>query len=300
MASPVNEEVMLKSRYLDGVVVYDKRNFLRNGRIRPLALYRFIRSIRGLYDVVLVPGTVSTSFTSDFLAFLTGARVRIGVGSLEGLPNNSSFFFNIREALDWRGDPHRHQTLRNFDIARPLGLETPDCSLELTLTPEEVEQGRQVAAGIRGSQSLLVGFHPGAGKVPNRWPSGKFAELIDRLSAHYEVAAFLTSGPMDEAVVTSTVRQLKRPVQVIANQTIRTIASIIKQADVYVSNDTGVMHIAAAVGTPVVALFGPTDPLQWAPMGSQIRYIQGEGGDIGRISVDEVAKAVTDLIGKGR
>jgi ADP-heptose:LPS heptosyltransferase len=296
MASPVNQEVMLNSRYLDRVVLYDKRDFLRNGRIRPLALYRYIRSIRGVYDLVLVPGTVSTSFTSDFLAFLTGARLRIGVGSLAGHPNSSSYFFNIAEDLDWHSP--RHQTLRNLDVARSLGLDTPDCSHEMTLTAGEIEKGREIALGIRGTKRLLIGFHPGAGKVPNRWPAESFAELIDRLSGHSGGAAFLTSGPMDEEVVTTTAKQLKGLVQIIGNQSIRTIASIIKEADLFVSNDTGVMHIAAAVGTPVVALFGPTDPLQWAPIGPMIRYIQGEGGDIGKISVDAVFKAATGLIRK--
>ena len=300
MASPVNQEVMLKSRLLSGVVLYDKKKFLRNGLIRPVTLLRFIGSLRGLYQMVLVPGTVSTSFTSDFLAFLTGARLRIGVGSLEGHENNSSFFFNIAEDLQWGNDPHRHQTLRNLDVARSLNLETPDCSHQMTLTEDEIEIGRTIATGLRSSRQTLIGFHPGAGKTANRWPPEMFAELIDLLTADPAVSVFVTSGPMDEQVVASTTSKLKSAVQIVSNQGVRTIASIIKQADLYVTNDTGVMHIAAAVGAPVLALFGPTDPLQWAPLGPKIRYIQGEGGDIRQISVDAVYRAATGMIGKKR
>jgi ADP-heptose:LPS heptosyltransferase len=298
MASPVNQEVMLNSRLLDGVVLYDKRKFLRNGLIHPLALFRFIRSIRGLYDMVLVPGTVSTSFTSDFLAFLTGANVRLGVESLDGRANSSSYFFTTAEALDWRKDPHRHQTLRNLDVARSLAMTVPDCSHELTLTPGEIEEGKRLGRAMRGSARLLIGFHPGAGKVPNRWPAEKFAELIDRLSETTGCAAFITSGPMDEDVVAGTLRVLKCQPQVIANQEIRRVASIITQADLYVTNDTGVMHISAGVGTPTLALFGPTDPLQWAPLGERIRYIHGEGGEIGRIGVEEAYRAAMAMLGK--
>jgi ADP-heptose:LPS heptosyltransferase len=279
------------------VVLYDKRNFLRNGLIRPIALVRFIRSIRGVYDMVLVPGTVSTSFTSDFLAFLTGARVRIGVESLEGRPNSSSYFFTNAEPLTWQRDPHRHQTLRNLDVARSLDLAVPDCRGEMTLTPVETAEGEALARGMRGSARFL-GFHPGAGKVPNRWPAEKFAELIDRLSDATGCTAFITSGPMDEEVLADTLRQVKCQVQVIVNQPIRRVASIIKQADLYVTNDTGVMHIAAAVGTPTLALFGPTDPLQWAPLGEKIRYIQGEGGEIGKIGVDEVFSLAMGMMGR--
>jgi ADP-heptose:LPS heptosyltransferase len=300
MASPVNQDVMLNCTYLDRVVLFDKREFLRNGLIRALALFRFIQSVRGPYDMVLVPGTVSTSFTSDFLAFLTGAPVRIGVGSLDGRLNRTSFFFSIAEDLNWRADPHRHQTLRNLDIARSLALEKPDCSHEMTLTSEELHEGREIAAGIRGQHRLLVGLHPGAGKAPNRWPSEKFAALVQHLARRGDTAIFLTSGPMDEQVVETTRSQLRCPIQVLSNQRIRLIASIIKEADVYITNDTGVMHIAAAVGTPLVALFGPTDPLQWAPLGPNIRYIQGEGGRIETIHVQSVFDAVAELTGKPR
>ena len=90
MASPVNYEIMLNNRWLDEVILYDKRELLKNGRIRFKSLLKLIKGIRGRFGLVLVPGTVSTSFTSDLLAFLTGAHVRIGVAGLNGEPNKST------------------------------------------------------------------------------------------------------------------------------------------------------------------------------------------------------------------
>ncbi len=296
MASPVNQEVMLQNKYLDGVVLYDKREFLRNGRIYPLALLRFIKRLRAPYEMVLVPGTVSTSFTSDFLAFLTGSRVRIGVGSLEGRPNPSSFFFNVAEDLDWSNEPHRHQTLRNLDIARSLGLDTPDLSHEMTLLPDEILSGEELARTMRGQKPLLIGFHPGAGKPPNRWPAERFAELMDRLRERTGAEVFVTSGPMDDEVIAATLKSMKCPAQLLANQPIRAVASVLRKADLYVTNDTGVMHIAAAVGAPVVALFGPTDPEQWAPRGAKIRYIRGEKTEIEGIQINSVLQACLEAL----
>jgi len=64
----------------------------------------------------------------------------------------------------------------------------------------------------------------------------------------------------------------------------------------YITNDTGLMHVAAAVGVPVLSLFGPTDPQQWAPMGGNNRYIYGEGGDISNIPVEQVVAATMEML----
>ena len=106
MASPVNIEVMEHNRYVSEVINYDKANFLGRGWIKLGTTWTFIRKLRaGKYDVAIVPSTVSTSFTSDLLTFLSGARTRIGAGSIDGRENPSGFFFNVPIDLDWREEP---------------------------------------------------------------------------------------------------------------------------------------------------------------------------------------------------
>jgi heptosyltransferase II len=292
IASPVNADVMKNNRYLDEVILYDKREFLQKGRIRGAALWRFVRSLRKKrFDVAVVPSTVSMSFTSDLLAYLSGAPCRIGAGSLNGVLNRSAFLFTAPTNLDWSGSPDRHQTLRNFDIARPLGVEEPaDLTLEITLTREELEEGRTFVEGIKKGKPYAIGYHPGAGKVPNRWPAEKFASAISRLSADLNGAALLTCGPMDGDVVSAVENRLQNACYVVTNQSIRRVASILKWLDLVVTNDTGVMHVAAAVGVPVLSLFGPTSPTQWAPQGDRHRYICGVNGDICTISVENVVE----------
>jgi ADP-heptose:LPS heptosyltransferase len=294
MASPVNYEVMLHSRLVDHVLLYDKRELLENGRIHLKSLLRLIRSLRGSCDMVLVPGTVSTSFTSDFLAFLTHAQVRIGVESLDGKASRSSFCFNVPITLDWRESPGRHQTLRNIDLMASFGVQCEDLSLEIDLTEEELQEGRKRSEELKKGKPLLLGVHPGAGKPPNRWGAANFARLIDELRS--EAAAFITSGPMDQEVLKETRIHLKQDIQVLENQAIRRVASIIKNADLYVTNDTGLMHVAASVGTPVLSLFGPTDPREWAPVGERNRYIRGEGGMTGNIPFESVIGAAREML----
>ncbi len=99
------------------MILYDKTRYLMQGRLHLLEFGRFVKELRARrFDLAVVPGTVSTSFTSDLLAYLSGAPVRVGVRSLEGRENAAAFLFNVPKDLDWRGDPRRHQTLRNADI----------------------------------------------------------------------------------------------------------------------------------------------------------------------------------------
>jgi heptosyltransferase-2 len=297
LTSPVNHEVMLHHASLDNVINFDKQDFLGNHRFHPLALWGFLRSLRAhRFDLVLVPATVSTSTTSDFLAFSTGARVRIGAGSINGKVNPSSFFYTHERQLNWPEGEPRHQTERNLDIADLLQLDTHDRSIELTLTPEEKTSGAEKIRTMTGGIRPAIAYHAGAGKPPNRWPAEKFVRLINLLGKEAGCASLLISGPMDEWPVSEVAKGLTVGYQIIQKQGIRAVASCIADVDLLVSNDTGIMHVGAATGVPVLSLFGPTDPHQWAPCGTGHRYIRSSTGDITEITVEEVADAAKMML----
>lgn len=295
LTSPVNHAIMLHHPALDDVLVFDKRAFIGAGAFHPLRLVRYVRDLRRQrFDLVLVPATVSTSVTSDLLAFLTGARWRIGAGSLHGVVNPSAFLYTEEHALAWAGAEPVHQTQRNLDIARTLRLPQVPMTLSVGLTAQEHEMARKrlTATGFRPG----VAFHVGAGKVPNRWPAERFVELIHRTSRDLGRGILLIAGPMDEEPVRSVRNALTIPIEVVENESIRTVASCLAEMSLLVSNDTGVMHVGAAAGVPVISLFGPTDPGQWAPPGPPHRYIQSRSGDIRDITVDEVYRAVVAML----
>jgi ADP-heptose:LPS heptosyltransferase len=299
MTSPVNNEVMRGNAYLSGTLLYDKQVFLSGGMIRPVRVLEFVRSLRRRrFDLVLVPATVSTSFTSDFLARLSGAPVRIGAASLDGQENPSSFFFNVEVPLNWRADPHRHQVLRNMDLLSEGDIRTTDLSLEMTLTEEEQERGDRFLRTIRRDRTLAIGYHPGAGKPPNRWLAERFAELINALAARTGCATIITSGPMDEDELSRVIPRLTTHAEVLRNQPIRHVAAVLRGLDLYITNDTGLMHVAGAVGIPVLSLFGPTDPQQWAPIGPRNRSIQTESHIIGDIPVSRVLSDALEMLGQ--
>jgi ADP-heptose:LPS heptosyltransferase len=297
LASPVNVDVMRNHRLLDAVLNYDKREFLSHGRIRLVALGRFWKTLRRQqFDIAIVPATVSMSLTSDILAFVSGARWRIGPAALDGKENPGAFLYTHPVALNWGASPERHQMLRNFDIGRDLSLEVPALDPELTLLPDELEKGKLEVAGIRSGVAPVVAFHTGAGKIPNRWPAEGFARAIEYARGELGAAILVIKGPMDAEPVEALSKLLKTPFYLVENKSIREVASIIRSVDLLVSNDTGTMHVGAAAGTPVLSLFGPTDPRQWAPPGAIHRFIKSRSGVISDIPVQEVLDAMRQML----
>lgn len=297
MASPVNYDVMLHNKYLSDVINYRKEDFLGGRRLHPIRLWRFIRELRGeKFDLAIVPATVSTSFTSDLLAYISGARLRMGAGWLDGVGNPSGFFFNKLVDLDWRRTPERHQTLRNADIASGWLAPPTVLSCEITLTTDEQAWGNSFIRKVKSEPKSLIALHPGAGKPPNRWPAESFARVAEILSSEFDAEVLVTVGPMDGEPLKQFESYMNLPFHLVAGLQIRKVASILAKVNLVISNDTGIMHVAAAVGVPVLSLFGPTDPRQWAPTGEQNRYIQGRDGRIETITVQEVLTEARSML----
>ena len=297
LASPANLDVMLHNRYLDQVIAFDKRTMLARLGPRPGNLLKFAHMLRShKFDLAIVPSTVSVSVTSDLLGYLSGARLRVGAESLEGQPNGTAFLFNLPKKLDWRETPHRHQTLRNVDVISDHISPPADLRPEITLLEDEREYGRTFVEREAAGKSACVVVHPGAGKAANRWPAERFAEVANHISEEFNALILLTCGPMDDGAVRIVESRLRVPYKLIRNQYSRSIASILQYANLLISNDTGIMHVGAAMETPVLSLFGPTDPEQWAPTGVRNRYIRGEGEDISTIPVQAVLAAARQML----
>lgn len=300
VASPLNYAVMLNLRHIDELVKFDKAEFIGKEGGSLFRFPGFVKRLRELRcNLAVVPSTVSLSFTSDLLAWLSGARIRVGAGSMEGRENPSGFMFTHPQDLDWRTRPTVHQVRRNMEIW-PEPLPPPDFSLEITLSEHKLREGKSFIDSVKGSSKKVVVYHPGAGKIPNRWPAKSFAEVANELSQSEKAAVLITSGSFDHEPVAAMVAGLAEDYHVVDNEPIRRVAAILHSADLVISNDTGIMHVAAGVGTPVLSLFGPTDPEQWAPIGGRHRYLRGEGGDLANIRAEDVVRNAREMLQNGR
>lgn len=127
----------------------------------------------------------------------------------------------------------------------------------------------------------VVAIHPGSGSPAKNWPPEQFAELLRRLPAELGLAPLLLAGPADEGAARALLdrldaawngRRAGRP-PVLGALPLTVLAAVLSRVDAYVGNDTGPTHLAALLECPTVALFGPTDPILWAPRGPRVRVV---------------------------
>ncbi len=293
VTSPVNYEVMKDNPFVNEVLNFDKAKFFKS----PKKFFEFINKLKSGFDIAIVPVTVSISTTSNLLAYISNARIRIGPKSLNGMENPTSFLFNYQVILDWRNELRKHQTERNLDIVRAFGIETDDLSYVIPTFDEDKEFARNFLKG-REKFDFVIGYHPGAGKVKNRWSAKNFAQVAIKLAEQFNALTLITAGPMDDEPVKEMIEQIDGKLRclVLRNQKISRVVAVIESIDLFITNDTGTMHIAGATKTPVISLFGPTDPYQWSPINENKFFIHSKTGEINDIPVEQVYELARETL----
>ena len=171
-----------------------------------------------------------------------------------------------------------------------LAIYETDMAPELDLSGELRSAGRQRLRllGVRGKPHVV---HPGSGSPAKRWPAGRFVELIRRWREQgREVVAVIGEADVEEAKVLA--RELP-DLPVLAGLTLTDLAGTLVECAGFLGNDSGITHLAAAVGLPVVALFGPSDADTWAPRGrGGVKVVRAPEGELERLSLAEVWAAL--------
>ncbi len=285
IVSPINYPGMIKNKFLDRIYIFDKKKIYN-----PYYLVKFIKLLKEDYDVTLVPVTVSVSFTSNLIARISNAKTRIGPLGLDGKPNDSAFFFDRRVEIDWRRHPDSNVSERSLDIIRPFGITTSNYKSEITFDDNDVKAAREFIDSFKNTKNdLLIGLHVGAGKPQNRWSLYKYAALIKRLNENYKADFYLTGSTGDREEISFVKENVPFELPAFINRKIPEVAALISLSDLFISNDTGIMHVAGTTSTPQISIFGPTNPLNWAPIGKNKLYIR-KSDLIDDIAVEDVFK----------
>jgi len=251
--------------------------------------------LRKRWDMTVVLNTVSHSLTSDVLAYLSGARYTVGSEAHVFPGCSRNFLYNVVAPLH---RPPRHQTDRNLDIVRILDADTQDLSEEIRISENEQMSARERFSKASLPAPLLIGMHIGAGKKPNRWPVKNFARLAEEVREKYGAEVILFWGLAEGDLCREFCRSVSfKPITMEPSSLVQ-LAACFSQCDAMVFNDTGVMHLAAAVGVPLVAIFGPTDPGEWMPIGKNCASIRGERGVTGNVSPEQVLRELQNLLGE--
>lgn len=224
-----------------------------------------IRETKYDYSFMLFP---ANRLDKNIFHFLVRANVKISHEYTYRNYMHLNFVNNVRIDID----PALHDVEQNLNLLRVIHIEREKESteLELFLGPENREKAESLAASI-GKGARLVGIHPGSSKdftmEMKRWPSEYFARLGDMLKERFPCEVLIFGG-RDEALVKAHVRQeMKSGCVIIEELDIKTTAALIGKCSLFVSNDSGLMHIAAAAGVRTVGIFGPTDHIRTAPRG---------------------------------
>ena len=160
----------------------------------------------------------------------------------------------------------------------PLSIHAGSKDPQLRLTPEEEYSAGQLLnqLGIQRSQSMVI-LQPGARYWFKAWPPERFAELADRLTSQYSCQVLIGGSDQDIDLAQQIQQMAKsKPIIMAGRTTIKQFAAIAKMSALFVGSDSGAMHIASAVGTPVVALFGPSNPREWGPRGGPVEVLYKE------------------------
>jgi ADP-heptose:LPS heptosyltransferase len=249
--------------------------FLTSARFQGI---RFLLQFRGKFDYSI---NFYPSNRRDYslAALIAGSPVRIGhrymVGDLAGL--------NFLKNRTVREDDGIHNVEENLRLLGFLGVEERrPYPMEIFLTPEEISfADRWLRDRAIEAERFLTGVHPGTsvfkGHEKRRWDEAKYASLLDTLAASVGDGIFLLFGGPEEKPLRDTIVSLvgdaKRVVPV-DSVSVREAAALMKRCKLFISNDSGPMHMAAAERVPTVALFGPTNPAWVRPWGVEHRVIR--------------------------
>lgn len=295
LVNPGTGEVLRHNPDVDEVI-----SFPRTGLIPQVQCYRELRA-RG-FDCVV---DLTDGDRSAFISFMTGARVRIGF-------NHEN---RLRGRLYSRCVEAAYDAVHVIDyhaMALPsLGLSRECGDPVLPLSGEDHERAHHVVESLQLDRTRWVMIHPAARYWFKAWPPDRFAALGDAFHERgFQVA--LVGSPEERPIGTEILQTAKRPmISLIGNTRLLELAALMTRCRLFIGNDAGPMHMAAAVGCPVVALFGPSNPAVWAPRGKHVTTIhkgldcrecfhpgcfRGEQGCMKLITVDEVLKEATALL----
>jgi len=287
---------------LDGAPWFDGFVPWRTQRTRWRALVRRLRRPR--YDLAVL---LTNSFRSALVAWLAGARRRVGYRRSARGPL-------LSDLLSWPRQPVP-QIDAYLALAAACGCEQFSGRMELFVTPDDRRAAEGAIAAMGSRPRVLV--NPGSQRPSKRWPADRFAAVADALIDRRGADLSVVCGPGEEslaravaAAATHRVRVLDDPIVPLGG-----LKALIGQADLLVSNDSGPYHVARAMGTPVVAIFGPVGPEHTAAEGLPERAVYldlvcspchkdrcplGHHRCMLDVTVEQVTAAAEELLDAGR
>lgn len=291
-------DILRGNPFVDEVIVYDAVPRYHS----PVWTLRLARELRSRRFSVSVDLTGDRR--SSWMVLAADPAFRVGV-------NRVGMGYLLDRRTPYRAEGHVVDHL--LSTVEPLGAHSPDPSPRMYLSEEE----RSAAAALLtevfdGGARPTVALGPGANRPGRRWPAERFGAVAAWMMERFGVGSLVLGSAADAELAATVARTSGGAAVSLAGRTdIRLAAAVAEASSLFVGNDSGPMHIAAAVGTPVVGLFGPSNPERFSPRGAPSRVLyrglpcspcdqrgfpSGNDGCMRRIALEDVQEAVVSLI----
>jgi len=283
LASKTFHTLFFNSSLVDQIFVAKKRQYI----FHPLSLVFFIRKIRKQrFDLAFDASDENNfSLNNSFLAYLSGAKYRIGYKK-----PNSGLFLNLEVSSS---HPQRHAVEMHLDLLRFLVNDFNADDLKIEVDPENrLSIGRYLEEKGIVPDDLVIGINLG-GTGKKRWDLGNFTRLADWLIDDFNAKVIFIWGPEEKKMVKGMTLKNENK-QILADLfPLPVLAALIERCNLFISGDTGAMHLSAAVGTPTLALFLDSDHIKFGPRGKTHKIICSSNG---KVSVETVKKEIKDMM----
>ncbi len=255
LTTSYTEELLIGNRDINEVIVYERKAAM-------LTKIKFVRKLRGYkFDLAVV---LSPYFTSALFAYLAGATFRIGYPL-----NGSGFLLTTRIDIEKH---YKHEVEASLEVIRVIGVKVYDKNPALAIDKDAEAYAEHFFTEHNLKNNLVICIHPGGYQEHTRWMPERYAQVADRLMRQHKARVILLGSESDKRILEQIIGlMLQKPLIPNLGNSLQRLAGIIKKSDIFLGNNSGPMHISAALGTPVVAIFGAIHPLdvetKWAPYG---------------------------------
>jgi len=287
-------QIIRLSGFANEVIEVDRVSLRDGSKLVSIArIFKLVARIRqSKFDFVIDLHSLSET---NLLGFLSGAPQRLFARrpgrSIDYLAN-----FNPQPPAEDNSD---HLVDRYLKVLRPLGVENPSRIPTLRTSSKADRHVESLLKKEKAqSNTLLVGLFPGAGHAGRRWAVERFAELADYLIRNDRVRVIVFAGPEERALIPQLKTLFPQDTIFFDQLTIEQLASAQARLTLFISNDTGPMHIAAAVGTPVITLLDRPTANSFIPIGEQHRLVGGP--TINHITVEQVYAVAHEVLANSR
>jgi len=265
LAKPWVVPVFEDSEHIDQLLIYDDKG-RHKGTFGKFRLARDLKKYH--FDAAIL---LQNAFEAALITFFAGIPIRIGY-------NTDVRQFLLTHAVSCTNEiKKKHQTDYYLDILRGIGIEEDNRELYLRLN----EMDRFRAEKILLEQHLsvddkIVGINPGATYGPaKKWPLDRYAHLADKIQAYTGGRIIIFGGPNDRNLGWDISQRMQHhPIDLSGKTSLGEAMALIERCDLFITNDSGLMHVAAALNVPLIGVFGSTNPITTGPLGRNSRIVQ--------------------------